>query len=451
MSIKSINRTRVWTTQTKAVLCQHQSEYLYLSTFSPSVLLSRSILSETCWALSASLQSRSNRRLLWTTTSKQQNNKYIKTLSHHLTGYCWSVHLNIKRKVLVFFSEVGVGRVRCVGGGGRGHRPLTDSNCFQELSMCCWARRPSWKCCNKNTNWSPLQSNWSALNILMTQFPSRDFYCERLYVSLLTLQVLRFFFLKDHMLKSWMKDGPIHIHTHTHNHWFLNDIHPAALNTGVCVCVFVTLKHGGRFNLCVSHPLTTTWTPENVKGGLIKITVFLFINIVKCIFIFKCKTTLYRYLTLYRCWMFVCVFVYSRSSSQSSVPVCIVSAHKQSVCSDFQQVLLSELKVHSADEELLQTPNTRCTCNNQSDTRCTCNNQSDTRCICDKQSDIVPSCCWVQCFLMGNWWSKNNACTLTPWHKSLIKDKVSIQLGFSTGQNVLMGSYKVRESLDTKH
>lgn len=30
---------------------------------------------------------------------------------------------------------------------------LTDSSCFQELSMCCWARRPSWKCCNKKHKW----------------------------------------------------------------------------------------------------------------------------------------------------------------------------------------------------------------------------------------------------------------------------------------------------------
>lgn len=27
---------------------------------------------------------------------------------------------------------------------------LTVSSCFQEFSMCCWARRPSWKCCNKH-------------------------------------------------------------------------------------------------------------------------------------------------------------------------------------------------------------------------------------------------------------------------------------------------------------
>lgn len=26
---------------------------------------------------------------------------------------------------------------------------LTVSSCFQEFSMCCWARRPSWKCWNK--------------------------------------------------------------------------------------------------------------------------------------------------------------------------------------------------------------------------------------------------------------------------------------------------------------
>lgn len=43
---------------------------LNVSTFSPSVLLSRSILLQMCCARSASLQSRSNRRLLWTKTWK---------------------------------------------------------------------------------------------------------------------------------------------------------------------------------------------------------------------------------------------------------------------------------------------------------------------------------------------------------------------------------------------
>lgn len=28
-------------------------------------------------------------------------------------------------------------------------RSLTDSSCFQQLSMCCCALRPSWKCCNE--------------------------------------------------------------------------------------------------------------------------------------------------------------------------------------------------------------------------------------------------------------------------------------------------------------
>lgn len=85
-------------------------------------------------------------------SEQQVNNKSIKTLSQDLTSLNWLLlvstfeHKEKKKK----------------------KRPLTDSSCFQELSMCCCARRPSWKCCNKNTNWSPLQSNWSALNIPMT-------------------------------------------------------------------------------------------------------------------------------------------------------------------------------------------------------------------------------------------------------------------------------------------
>lgn len=69
------------------------------------------------------------------------------------------------------------------------------------------------------------------------------------------------------------------------------------------------------------------------------------------------------------------VSVYVQSSSQPSAPVCISSAQRRPESSGFQQILLSELTVHSADKESQQMPNTTNTCKNKSDSRSFCNNQ----------------------------------------------------------------------------
>lgn len=62
---------------------------------------------------------------------------------------------------------------------------------------------------------------------------------------------------------------------------------------------------------------------------------------------------------------FVCAFAFSHFSSQPSAPVCIWSAHKLSVSSGFQPLLLSGSKVRSVDEESQRRLDTKCTCNNQ--------------------------------------------------------------------------------------
>lgn len=36
---------------------------------------------------------------------------------------------------------------------------LTDSSCFQQLSMCCCALRPSWKCCNERQEKENIRNN----------------------------------------------------------------------------------------------------------------------------------------------------------------------------------------------------------------------------------------------------------------------------------------------------